>query len=84
VVGFDDLLPDTENQISLTTIHQPVAQIAAAGARILLDSLESGNLGKGHVDVDVSLIVRNSSAPPRGRNGSAPAKKSATPRLQRA
>ena len=61
VTGFDNLLAP-ESEVSLTTVHQPVATIAATAARMLLDSMESGVLASGHTDVDVSLVVRGSTA----------------------
>jgi len=70
VTGFDNLLAP-ESEFSLTTVHQPVAKIAATAARMLLDSMESGELTKGHVDVDVSLVVRDSTGPVPGKKSRA-------------
>ena len=64
VTGFDDLLHEAEIGPSLTTIHQPMEEIAVMAARRLLDSLERGEPARGHVDVDVSLVVRDSTARP--------------------
>ncbi len=59
VTGFDNLLAP-ESEVSLTTVHQPVAEIAARASQLLLDSMETGEVVRGHEDVEVSLVVRDS------------------------
>jgi DNA-binding LacI/PurR family transcriptional regulator len=61
--GFDDLLAPDENDMALTTIHQPVREIGELTAKRLLDLMKTGTLTSGHVDVDVSLVVRDSTGP---------------------
>ena len=63
VAGFDDLLTATESRARLTTIHQTVVEIGERGARILLDAIETGKLPTGHVDMPVSLVVRDTTGP---------------------
>jgi DNA-binding LacI/PurR family transcriptional regulator len=64
VAGFDDLLPATESSVRLTTIRQPVVEIGERGARILWEAIETGKLPTGHVEVPVSLVVRDTTRPP--------------------
>lgn len=59
IAGFDDLLSPEENDMALTTIHQPVREIGYLAARRLLDFMKTGERVRGHVDVDVSLVVRD-------------------------
>jgi len=63
VCGFDDILPATESSVALTTVHQSAADIAERAAKILLKAIETGHLPTGHVEVDVSLVVRTSTGP---------------------
>ena len=66
VTGFDDLSTSSyECGVSLTTIHQSISQIGAMGAKRLLDAIETGNLPQGHVDVEVTLVVRESTGDTR-------------------
>lgn len=63
IAGFDDLLPPGENETALTTIHQSLPDIAAVAVQKLLQAMETGVPIRGHVDVDVSLVVRSSTGP---------------------
>lgn len=61
--GFDDL-PAAEDRVpSLTTVHQPVFEMAERGARMLVDALNAGGRPEGKTVMDVSLIVRESTGP---------------------
>jgi DNA-binding LacI/PurR family transcriptional regulator len=62
--GFDGLLSPEEDDVSLTTIYQPVQEIAALAAKRLLD-LMAGKPVRGHVDIDVSLVIRETTGPAR-------------------
>jgi len=86
VVGFDDLPMSAWASPPLTTIRQPLAQMATMATRTLL-TLVDGSLGEfnNRVELSTSLVVRASTAPPpvappaavvpaggrRGRRGSA-------------
>lgn len=60
--GFDDLPTAAERCPSLTTIHQPVKEMGERSAKIVLQSLNSGVPPTGQTIMDVSLVVRESTA----------------------
>ncbi len=64
IVGFDDLPSASEHYPALTTVHQPVVEMARRGAEILLDAVDRGELATGHIEMEVSLVLRQSTAPP--------------------
>ncbi|HYC96046.1 MAG TPA: LacI family DNA-binding transcriptional regulator [Sphingomicrobium sp.] len=68
VVGFDDMETALIVWPQLTTIRQPVAQMAASAIDLLLDDLEKQDQGlpptTAEIVLDYEFIVRNSSAPP--------------------
>ena len=76
--GFDDLPTAAERCPSLTTVHQPVKEMGELSARIVLQSLSSGVPPKGQTVMDVSLVIRESTAPPPTSNSGSrtPKKKS--------
>ena len=49
---------------SLTTIRQPVADMAEQGASLLLKFIQEESVISGHTRLPVSLIVRESTAAP--------------------
>ncbi|AKH80943.1 LacI family transcriptional regulator [Streptomyces sp. CNQ-509] len=67
VVGFDDLPIARWIGPPLTTVRQPLTEMAEAAARLVLD------IGRGHepvtrrVELATSLVTRNSTAPPPER-----------------
>jgi len=64
VVGFDDLPAARWLTPELTTIRQPLQEMAAAGARLAL-SLAYGHAPESHrIELATSLVVRQSTAPP--------------------
>ena len=65
LVGFDNLPTATERFPALTTVHQPVKEMGERGAKILIDALCAGTVPQGHERLEVTLVVRGSSAPPR-------------------
>lgn len=65
VVGFDD--HDMASVVNLTTISQPVDQIGAAAATLLLEALAGRGDPFARVVVPTRLIVRGSTAPPPRR-----------------
>jgi LacI family xylobiose transport system transcriptional regulator len=64
VVGFDDIQLAEWTTPSLTTVRQPLIEMAAVAVRILLDTAKSGEpLGR-RVELATDLVVRESTAPP--------------------
>jgi LacI family transcriptional regulator len=65
VVGFDDVRLASLSRISLTTVRQPLDEIAQAAVEAVLARLEGALSGPPrHVRVSPSLVVRDSTAPP--------------------
>jgi len=72
VVGFDDMEVARIVWPRLTTIRQPVAQMAAAAIDLLLADLEKQDEGlpptAAEIVLDYKFVVRNSSGPPATAN----------------
>jgi LacI family transcriptional regulator len=64
VIGFDDLPVARWTNPPLTTIRQPVAEMAAQAMRMLLRFLETGAFGSQRVELATELVERDSTAPP--------------------
>lgn len=64
IVGFDDETAAVDMFPPLTTVHQPVGEMGEEAARILLDALTNDRLPAGQKVLDLSLVVRESTAPP--------------------
>jgi LacI family transcriptional regulator len=75
VVGFDDTAPATTVWPELTTIRQPIAEMAEAAIEMLIGELRGDKRGNNGVTdrvLDYELIVRSSSGPaPQGVSNSA-------------
>ena len=66
VVGFDDLPMSAWVSPPLTTIVQPLANMAAMATRIVLDALGGRiDTSSNRIELTTSLVVRASTAPPR-------------------
>jgi LacI family transcriptional regulator len=65
VVGFDDLPEARWLSPGLTTVRQPVREMAAEAVRLLLRLRETGRAGTDRVELSTSLVLRDSTAPPR-------------------
>jgi LacI family transcriptional regulator len=65
VVGFDDLEWSRHLRPSLTTIHMPTVEIWRRAGEYLVQTL-AGIPAVKHHEVDFSLVVRESTAPPPG------------------
>ncbi|HEC11377.1 MAG TPA: LacI family transcriptional regulator [Acidimicrobiales bacterium] len=65
VVGYDDTTFAGLYQLSLTTIHQPVAEMGRQSVRSLLDRMVGGRTEPRKLVIEPSLVVRRSTAPPR-------------------
>ena len=64
VIGFDDIPMAASPLIGLTTIRQPVAQMARTAARRLVERIRSGGLGPiAHDIMPVHLIRRDTTGP---------------------
>jgi DNA-binding LacI/PurR family transcriptional regulator len=68
VVGFDDILLASHTIPALTTLRMPMTEIVRAGVEMAIDVARNGRSAGGpRVEViQPSLIVRQSTAPPRG------------------
>ena len=75
MVGFDDLPMSGWVSPPLTTIIQPLAQMAAMATRTILALLDGRtDTSSNRVELTTSLVVRSSTAPPRkGPTGRGPA-----------
>jgi DNA-binding LacI/PurR family transcriptional regulator len=61
VVGFDGVPESTTSQPPLTTIQQPIVEIGRRAVRAILDHADE----VWHEKMEVELVVRGSTAPPR-------------------
>jgi LacI family transcriptional regulator len=66
VVGFDDIPIARAVWPELTTIHQPVAEMSAAAAGLLLETIAAARAGEEvaahHIELDYTLVERDSVA----------------------
>ena len=67
VIGFDDLIFTQLLHPPVTTVRQPIAELAQAGVRILLDCIRGTNHCGEVVRLPVRLIKRASVARPAGQ-----------------
>jgi DNA-binding LacI/PurR family transcriptional regulator len=65
VVGFDDMAEAQAFWPPLTTVHQDFAEIGRRSIQMLLREIEDSTRGVGTTIVPTSLVVRESTAPPR-------------------
>jgi LacI family transcriptional regulator len=65
VVGFDDLPFAEWVTPRLTTVRQPLAEMAALATRMVLRLLDGEELETNRVELATNLVVRESTAPPR-------------------
>lgn len=66
VVGFNDMPFAADFSPPLTTVHVPHLEMGAECARLLLDGISAGRQESGTTSLPVSLMVRGSTAAPRG------------------
>lgn len=64
VVGYDNLPVAAWTGPSLTTVNQPLRNMAGTAARMLLDLAQGVDLVTSRVDLVTELVVRESTAPP--------------------
>ncbi|MEV6109866.1 LacI family DNA-binding transcriptional regulator [Streptomyces sp. NPDC051940] len=63
VVGYDDVQLARWSSPALTTVHQPLRQMAEEAVQLLL-RLRAGRPSATRLELATSLVVRNSTAPP--------------------
>lgn len=64
IVGFDDLEEARWGIPPLTTVRQPLAEMASMGARMLMSLINGEELDTVRVELATSLVIRSSTAPP--------------------
>jgi DNA-binding LacI/PurR family transcriptional regulator len=67
VVGFDDLLPAQWMIPPLTTIRQPLTEMAVAAARMVIALAHNEAPASNRLELATTLVVRGSTAPPKAR-----------------
>lgn len=67
VVGFDDVSQASWCGPAMTTVRQPFGEMGAAAARLVLAMAAGRPLPQTRVELGTTLIVRDSTAPPRAR-----------------
>lgn len=63
VVGYDDVAVARWSSPALTTVHQPLRQMAESATQMIL-SIRAGEAATTRLELSTSLIVRKSTAPP--------------------
>ncbi|MGW9479222.1 LacI family DNA-binding transcriptional regulator [Saccharomonospora azurea] len=66
VVGFDDTILATLATPALTVVRQPLPDMGRVALRTLLRLAAGDTLDSHHVELATHLVVRDSTAPPRG------------------
>lgn len=69
VVGFDNILLSRTPMIALTTIAQPIADLAHRGIDAAISLIEDPSMPPRSVRVAPELVVRKTTAPPRQARG---------------
>ena len=64
VVGFDDIPLSEWSTPALTTVRQPLTEMAALAVQTLLESAEGGGSLTRRVELATDLVIRESTAPP--------------------
>jgi DNA-binding LacI/PurR family transcriptional regulator len=65
IVGFDDLPISTWTSPPLTTVRQPLTEMAMMGVELIIALAGNEPVASSRLEVATSLIVRESTAPPR-------------------
>jgi DNA-binding LacI/PurR family transcriptional regulator len=69
VTGFDDVPIATWATPPLTTVRQPLAAMAATAFWMLTSSATEREMQPRHLELETTLVVRRSTAPPRNPAG---------------
>jgi LacI family transcriptional regulator len=67
VVGFDDSVYASVSSPQLTTVRQPFVQMGEVAYQLLSDQIEGREPASVRVELAATLVVRDSTAPPRTR-----------------
>ncbi|AVT28255.1 MULTISPECIES: LacI family DNA-binding transcriptional regulator [unclassified Plantactinospora] len=67
VIGYDDLPVASWIGPALTTVNQPLRDMAGTATQMLLDLARGAELSTSRIDLVTELVVRESTAPPRQR-----------------
>jgi LacI family transcriptional regulator len=65
VVGFNDILVASQISPALTTVRQPVVEIARVAAEIVIDEVEHGTSSRRGIMIPTELVIRDSTGPCR-------------------
>lgn len=65
VVGFDDSVYASVSSPQLTTVRQPFVQMGEVAYQLLSDQIDGRNPASVRVELAATLVVRDSTAPPR-------------------
>ncbi len=66
VVGFDDTSQATIVMPALTTVRQPLAELGRTGVSLLTRILDGQRVDALRMELSTRLVIRESTAPPRG------------------
>ena len=66
IVGFDDTQQAIIVTPRLTSVSQPLAELGRMGVSLLIRLLEGQRVDALRVELATRLVVRDSTAPPRG------------------
>ena len=64
VIGYDDLPVAGWTDPPLTTVHQPLRDMAGTATQMLLELARGGTVATSRIDLVTELVVRESTAPP--------------------
>jgi LacI family transcriptional regulator, xylobiose transport system transcriptional regulator len=67
VIGFDDLSFTQWSGPPMTTVRQPLVQMGAAAAELVLELASGRQPENNRIELATTLIIRQSTAPPRAR-----------------
>jgi LacI family transcriptional regulator len=67
VVGFDDSVYASASSPQLTTVRQPFAEMGEVAYQLLSDQIDGRDSASVRVELAATLVVRDSTAPPRTR-----------------
>jgi LacI family transcriptional regulator len=65
LIGYDNLPVTAWTDPALTTVNQPLRDMAGTAARMVLDLARGDELSVSRIDLVTELVVRESTAPPR-------------------
>jgi len=69
VVGFDDLVFSEIMTVPLTTVHQSVEELGKKAWELLYGRIAGETTGADYIELEPSLMVRNSTSVRKGENG---------------